>query len=378
MNVQSPLRAPRSFFKSDVAPERYARGWHCMGLTESFKGGKPHTIEVFGGKIVIFEQADGTMAALDGYCPHMGADLGTGTLIDGNVACPFHGWQWSGKGECAHIPYSGRIPRKAKINAWPVMEQNEQLFVYNDPEGNAPPPEVAIPAIPAIMNGETLPWEWQTIHIPTNCRELIDNAADATHFYYVHGWSVNRFENIFEKHMATQNAWFEARKDINFGEVETADSDFDFRSSATYYGPAYMIVNQTADYLGKPVELYLINAHYPVTPDSFMLHAGVTTKRIEGVSEEESIALGRSFGKAAVDAFFQDVALWKAKARVNNPILSEHDGPIYQLRRWYEQFYVDVADVKPEMTDRFHNDMDLTVPLQFWAKDQEKFKNKQG
>ena len=187
---------------------------------------------------------------------------------------------------------------------------------------------------------------------------------------------MNRFENIFEKHMATQNAWFEARKDINFGEVETAESDFDFRSSATYYGPAYMIVNQTADYLGKPVELYLINAHYPVTPNSFMLHAGVTTKRVEGVSEEESIALGRSFGKAAVDAFFQDVALWKAKARVNNPILSEHDGPIYQLRRWYEQFYVDAADVKPEMTDRFHSDMDLTVPLQYWAKDQEKYKNK--
>ena len=356
----------------DLPPERFARGWHCLGLAEPYKDGKPHTIEIFGSKLVVFQQQDGSLAILDGYCPHMGADLGTGRIIEGSVACPFHGWEWNGKGECSHIPYSSRIPRKARTKSWPVMEQNQQLFVYNDPEENPPPPEVAIPPIDDVMNGECLPWEWQTIYIPTNCRELIDNAADATHFYYVHGWSVSRFVNIFDRHMATQNAWFEARKDVNFGEVETSETDFSFASSATYYGPAYMIVNQTAEYLGKPVELYLINAHYPVTPNSFMLHAGVTTKRVEGVSEEESIALGRSFGKAAVDAFFQDVELWKAKARVNNPVLSEHDGPIYQLRRWYEQFYVDAADVTADMTDRQEIDMDLTVPLEMWKKDQQR------
>jgi 3-ketosteroid 9alpha-monooxygenase subunit A len=356
----------------DRPPERYARGWHCLGLAAPFKDGKPHTIEIFGSKLVVFQQADGSMAVLDGYCPHMGADLGTGTLIDGNVACAFHGWQWDGQGHCARVPYSPRVPRKAVMKSWPVCEQNQQLFVYNDPEENPPPPEVAIPRIDAVMNGECLPWEWSNIVIPTNCRELIDNAADATHFYYVHGWSVNRFVNIFDRHMATQNAWFAARKDVNFGEVETSEADFSFSSSATYYGPAYMIVNQTADYLGKPVELFLINAHYPITPNSFMLHAGVTTKRVPGVSEEESIALGRSFGKAAVDAFFQDVELWKRKTRVNNPILSEYDGPVYQLRRWYQQFYVNAGDVTPEMTARFEHDMDLTVPLELWKKDQER------
>lgn len=364
----APVRPPRN--QPQRPPERFARGWHCLGLAAPYKDGKPHTVEAFGSKLVIFQQNDGSLAILDGYCPHMGADLGTGTIVDGTVACPFHGWQWNGKGECAHIPYSPRIPRKAVTKAWPVMEQNQQLFVWHDHEQNAPIPEQAIPRIDDVMNGECLPWEWQTLHIPTNCRELVDNAADATHFYYVHGWSVNRFVNIFEEHRATQNAWFEARKDVNFGEVETSESDFSFTSSATYHGPAYMIVNQTAEYLGKPVELYLINAHYPVTPDSFMLHAGVTTKRVPGVSDEESIALGRSFGKAAVDAFFQDIELWKAKTRINNPVLCPYDGPIYQLRRWYEQFYVDIADVRKDMTDRFELDMDLEVPLQMWKQDQ--------
>ena len=41
----------------------------------------------------------------------------------------------------------------------------------------------------------------------------------------------------------------------------------------------------------------------------------------------------------------QDVHIWLNKAPVQNPLLCEEDGPVYQLRRWYEQFYVDQADV---------------------------------
>src|SRR3546814_20968581 len=81
--------------RNDRPPSRFARGWHCLGLSEIYRDGKPHSVEAFGSKIVIFEQADGSSAILDSYCPHMGADLGDGELLDGHVACPFHGWRWS-------------------------------------------------------------------------------------------------------------------------------------------------------------------------------------------------------------------------------------------------------------------------------------------
>lgn len=348
--------------RNDQPPSRFARGWHCLGLSEIYRDGKPHSVEAFGLKIVIFEQADGSIAILDSYCPHMGADLGDGEILDGNVACPFHGWRWSGTGECVHIPYSTRIPRKAKLRSWPVMEQNQQLFVYHDPEENPPPPEVAIPAIDAVMNGECMPWQWQTMVIPANCRELVDNVADAMHGQFVHDLSVKRFQNIFEGHTATQNGTFEAiRADDGRGSADEAEK-FSFDSSATYYGPAYMIVSQTAHHLGKPVDLYLINAHFPITPESFLLHTGITTKRVDGVSEDESIALGRLVAKAAVDTFLQDIRIWKNKARIDDPVLTEFCGPIYQLRRWYQQFYVDAVDVTLSMTERFVYEADLRTP----------------
>ena len=67
----------------------------------------------------------------------------------------------------------------------------------------------------------------------------------------------------------------------------------------------------------------------------------------------------------------QDVQIWKNKARIDNPLLVEEDGPVYQLRRWYEQFYVDAAEVVPEMTDRFEYELDTTVPREAWTKEME-------
>jgi 3-ketosteroid 9alpha-monooxygenase subunit A len=67
--------------------------------------------------------------------------------------------------------------------------------------------------------------------------------------------------------------------------------------------------------------------------------------------------------------FEQDVQIWKNKARIDNPLLCEEDGAVYHLRRWYEQFYVDVADVAPDMVDRFEYELDTTHPREAWMKE---------
>ena len=133
-------------------PNRYARGWHCLGLAADYKDGKPHKLDIFGTNLVAFEGENGQVSILDGHCPHMGADLSTGEIIGNTVQCPFHHWRWSAEGKCVEIPYCKRIPPKARVRTWPVCEQNQLLFVYNDPEGNPPPPELAIPRIEACFS----------------------------------------------------------------------------------------------------------------------------------------------------------------------------------------------------------------------------------
>jgi 3-ketosteroid 9alpha-monooxygenase subunit A len=372
VNVHSSVADETYAIEAKPLPVRYARGWHVLGLVDRFLDGKPHELEIFGTKLVVFAGENGQISILDGYCPHMGASLGRGKIHGNSVACPFHGWEWGQDGRCSRIPFASRIPPRAKIKSWPTQVVSGQLFVYNDPEGNPPRPEYVIPNIPEYDAGECTPWIWESEVMHTNCRELIDNNSDNTHFYYVHGWLPRKFKNIFDGHTSTQVAFFDTRKDRALGGADDVENDdgFGMESSATYYGPAYMINKQLASYKGNTIECWLINSHYPITPNSFMLNVGVTARKVPGVSEDEAIAVANEYAKSFRDSFFQDVEIWRHKTRIDNPILSMHDGPIYQLRRWYEQFYVDVKDIQPDMVDHLEIEVDMTKPIEAWEAEQ--------
>jgi 3-ketosteroid 9alpha-monooxygenase subunit A len=352
-----------------VPPTRFARGWHCLGLADSFRDGKPHAIEAFGTKLVVFADSQGELKVLDAYCRHMGGDLSQGSVKGDAVACPFHDWRWGGNGRCAGIPYAKRVPPRARTRSWITLEENKQLFVWNDPQGNPPPPEVVIPRIEGAFSSEWSNWTWDSVRIEgSHCREIIDNVVDMAHFFYVHFAFPTYFKNIFEGHVATQLLNTRGRADIGSGS-NYAGKDNVARSEASYYGPSYMIDNLWNDYRGFTIETILINCHYPVTADSFVLQWGVIVRKPPGVSDADADRIAAKFAKATGVGFMQDVEIWKNKTRIDNPLLCEEDGPVYQLRRWYEQFYVDVEDVTEDMTKRFEFEVDTTRAIQAWEEE---------
>jgi 3-ketosteroid 9alpha-monooxygenase subunit A len=352
------------------APQaRYARGWHCLGLAENFRDGKPHAVHAFGTKLVVFADSQGKLNVLDGYCRHMGGDLSQGTIKGDEVACPFHDWRWGGNGRCQQIPYARRVPPRARTRSWLTLERNEQLFVYNDPEGNPPPPGVDIPE---IASGEERalysPWVWDSVLVESsNCREIIDNIVDMAHFFYIHHAFPVFFKNVFEGHVASQYLDSRARPDIGLGKGGSPDDML--RSEASYYGPSYMIDYLTNEFSGFNVDTVLINCHYPVSSTSFVLQWGVMVKKIDGMDEEQTAKMARAFSRNYGLGFQQDVEIWRSKTPIDNPLLCEEDGPVYQLRRWYEQFYVDAADVQPDMVARFEFEIDTTAAVRTWEQE---------
>ncbi|MCW4355698.1 3-ketosteroid-9-alpha-hydroxylase subunit A [Hoyosella sp. YIM 151337] len=351
-------------------PARFARGWHCLGLADTFKDGKAHAIEAFGTKLVVFQGDDGKLNVLNAYCPHMGGDLTHGTVKGNAVACPFHDWRWGGDGKCAGIPYAKRVPRGARTRAWITLEENKQLFVWNDPQGAPPPPEMTIPRIEGAFSDEWSNWTWNSLRVEgSHCREIVDNVVDMAHFFYVHYALPEYFKNVFEGHVATQYLNGTTRADAELGFVPGSTDEIAQRSEAAYYGPSYMI-----DYLwntaaGVTSETVLINCHYPISNNSFMLQWGAIVKKFPGMSDEESDAVAAQVADAVGLGFQQDVEIWKNKAPIDNPLLCDQDGPVYQLRRWYQQFYVDAEDVTPEMTDRFEFEIDTSRAVEVWKRE---------
>lgn len=327
-------------------PARYARGWHCLGLAADYKDGKPHGLNIFGTRLVAYQGESGRLVVMDAWCPHMGADLSIGRIEGDALVCKFHAWKWGPDGGCKEIPYAKRIPPKARIRVWPTCEENKMLFVWNDPECNPPDPKQAIPRIdPVFRPDEWSDWSMVKWTIKNNCRELIDNIADMAHFGPVHGGAGTLyFADIFEGHKATQ---------VMVGKFENLGGKDDLLTTiASYYGPAYQITHMFGKMGGYPVESILLNSHTPIDPNSFDLRFGVMVKKFPGMTEEACNAMVKQYVDMTNVAFGQDVEIWHNKVRIDNPLLCDGDGPVYQNRQWYEQFYVDAAQVPAETRQR--------------------------
>jgi 3-ketosteroid 9alpha-monooxygenase subunit A len=359
--------------ETDAPPARFARGWHCLGLAETFRDGKPHSIQAFGTKLVVFADSHGTLNVLDAYCRHMGGDLSHGTIKGDAVACPFHDWRWGGDGKCAGIPYAKRVPLRARTRAWTTLERNDLLFVWHDPQGNPPQPEVMIPDIRGYEEGEWTDWRWNSVLIEnSHCREIVDNVVDMAHFFYVHYAFPVYFKNVFEGHIATQYSRSKVRQDADIYSSPGDGAPLEPSSAeAAYFGPSYMIDYETTPTAFGDVQAVLINCHYPVTPSSFILQWGIKVKHPAGFTPEQANQLAEAWANGVDTGFLQDVEIWKNKTKIDNPLLCDEDGPVYQLRRWYEQFYVDVEEITPEMVQRFEYEIDTERANEIWQQEVE-------
>jgi 3-ketosteroid 9alpha-monooxygenase subunit A len=334
---------PEPYLIEGKLPERYPRGWFCIGTGYEFTS-IPRKLDYFGTSLVAYRGADsGEVHVLDAYCPHMGANLAGGQVLGDSVICPFHAWSWGADGFCNDIPYADKIPKKARIRSWPVMEENELVYVWNDPDGGPPIEAQRIPREAEIYDENWTPWVIRRVAVQSNCRELIDNMADKAHFVPVHGAEqITFFQNISEGHTYTQ-----LMKGVSMGGV--------MDSKATYYGPGYMFHTMRSDMpTGETMRFLSLVMNVPTAMDSFEFLAGFKYPVPPGMEGNPVAQI--DFVNQTIDdnvqGVFADLAIWQDKVTIDNPLLCDGDGPVTRLRHWYNQFLVPVDEVPTSLGQR--------------------------
>ncbi len=77
--------------------------------------GQAKVVRVHDREIAIFH-ADGVIRAVKNSCPHHGTGLDRGSVVDGTLTCPGHGWQFDVKtGDCLDRPDVGVRCYRAEI-----------------------------------------------------------------------------------------------------------------------------------------------------------------------------------------------------------------------------------------------------------------------
>ena len=164
------------------ATEGYHRTWYPVCLASDLPAGKIVGRDLLGSRLVAYRDAAGRPVVQTAWCPHLGADLSVGQIVDGQLRCAYHHWSFDSEGRCARIPSGDKIPAAARIFTYPSQEAWGLVWAFNGERADFPVPRIpgadeATIAFETDDRGER-PWDtWVAI----------SNGVDFQHLQTLHG-----------------------------------------------------------------------------------------------------------------------------------------------------------------------------------------------
>ena len=151
---------------------------------------KPLGRKVCDESIVFYRGPDNVAAALEDFCPHRGAPLSLGSVVEGRLVCGYHGLQMGCDGKTIAMP-GQRVRGFPPIRAYPLIERHGFVWVW--PGDPAQADESRLPRLDWAEDPE---WAYGggLYHIRCDYRLMIDNLMDLTHETYVHASSIGQPE----------------------------------------------------------------------------------------------------------------------------------------------------------------------------------------
>jgi phenylpropionate dioxygenase-like ring-hydroxylating dioxygenase large terminal subunit len=126
--------------------------------------------------VVLFRGSDNCARAYEDRCPHRGAMLSAGRLINGDLECPYHGWRFGEDGGNTFVPVNdGSV--NCHLQQVSVAERFELIWLSSAPEATIPELKTGKPHL--VLSGE----------INAKPENILENFLEGSHTHYVHnGW----------------------------------------------------------------------------------------------------------------------------------------------------------------------------------------------
>jgi Domain of unknown function (DUF5914)/Rieske [2Fe-2S] domain len=156
---------------------RPSGNWYAFAASDAV-GNRPLGTSVAGLELVVWRGQNGVVHVGPGACPHLGADLATGTVDCGALICPWHGLRLNGGREFGWRPY-------------PSHDDGVLVWVRRDSVGGETPTER--PVLSARPSGVQL---GAVTRLVGTCepRDIIANRMDPWHGSWFHPYSFTRLD----------------------------------------------------------------------------------------------------------------------------------------------------------------------------------------
>ena len=163
--------------------KHYPQTWYAVAIARALKPKQILSGQLGGLHYVVYRSESGSLKAADAFCPHMGAHLKGGSVVQEAIACGLHGCHIIPQNQNAAAPPVTQAVRQGcclATRAWHVIERFGLVWLY--------PPAPQAPAIPPfnMVNEHDHLWTHTDRLIAADWRAMICNGFDISHMQTVH------------------------------------------------------------------------------------------------------------------------------------------------------------------------------------------------
>ncbi|PNW88760.1 hypothetical protein CHLRE_01g043350v5 [Chlamydomonas reinhardtii] len=203
---KAAIRRSRGLESSMEIEEGLRNFWYPAEFSARLPKDTLVPFELFGEPWVMFRDEKGQPSCIRDECAHRGCPLSLGKVVEGQVMCPYHGWEFNGDGACTKMP-STPFCRNVGVAALPCAEKDGFIWVW--PGDGLPAetlPDFAQPPEGFLIHAEIM------VDVPVEHGLLIENLLDLAHAPFTHtstfarGWPVPDFVK-FHANKALSGFW---------------------------------------------------------------------------------------------------------------------------------------------------------------------------
>ncbi|MBJ18114.1 MAG: (2Fe-2S)-binding protein [Deltaproteobacteria bacterium] len=306
-------------------PHPLPAGWFMIAHSDGVAPGEVRPERIFDREWALFRTESGRVALIDAFCPHLGAHLGHGGRVEGEMLeCPFHGWRFETSGTCSAIPYAKRKPSGGEVRVCEIVEHGGRVWAWFASDERAP--SFAVPTIAEEIDAAWEELERRDWKIHSCLQELSENGADSAHFRFVHDMP----------EIPEMNPRFEGPHVVS--RIETAfptrpGEKVPVQIDVTSLGMGCDVMRYSGG-----IELLEVVSKTPIDAETVRVDVSFRMPRSSSQAQEEVL---RDLAEWLIWQFSKDIPIWENKLYRETPALCDGDGPITEFRRWCRQFYPD-------------------------------------
>jgi phenylpropionate dioxygenase-like ring-hydroxylating dioxygenase large terminal subunit len=174
-------------YNSLTDQQKYNLQWYVVGTSTGFSENKPHKVTIWDKNYVVWKN-NNSYSALDDVCSHKSASLSCGKIINNNVLCPYHGYQFNNNGTLIKVPgINFKHSCIHDVQKYDIVEKNGWVylntFVSLNNENKTFKQNIFVEE--EALNSTFSP---VFLNMDYNCysRVLSENSLDVMHIAYVH------------------------------------------------------------------------------------------------------------------------------------------------------------------------------------------------